>query len=210
MTVNATISSPALNSAGSIGGFDINRCSSCATPLSLRAPTSTAPASTWLCRRCGAVYFARSQERDGQAFAAGARLVSYHEIIKDVKAHIDGNVCSIPPKDVQRLVKCFAARSFKGRDARAHKRHPAAVQVTAIPLGTDFRVVGQPASIITMNLSSGGSALIHTKRILEPLLAIDFSASGIELMPAILEVTRVRTLASAFEIAGKFVSRILH
>jgi hypothetical protein len=210
MPANVTDASINLTGVKSAGDFAINRCGSCATPLALRAPTSISPASTWLCRRCGSVYFARCQEREGQTFAAGARLVSYQEVIKAVKGHIEGNVCSIPPKDIQRLVKCFAARNYQGRDTREHKRHPAAVRVTAIPLSADFRIVGQPASIITMNLSGGGSALIHTKRILEPLLAIDFSAAGIELLPAILEVTRVRTLAQAFEIAGKFVSRILH
>jgi hypothetical protein len=82
--------------------------------------------------------------------------------------------------------------------------------VTVVPLGRDFRIAAQPVRIVTTNLSGGGVALIHSRPVSQPYLAIDFAASGIDLLPAILEVTRVRQLAGGYEIAGKFISRILH
>jgi hypothetical protein len=63
---------------------------------------------------------------------------------------------------------------------------------------------------MTINISGGGCALVHARRITEPYLALDFAASGVDLLPVVLQVTRVRPLASAFEVAGKFLSRILH
>jgi predicted RNA-binding Zn-ribbon protein involved in translation (DUF1610 family) len=209
MTVNTATSEPGVEPDAN-GEFTIDRCSSCATRIALRSPTPDSPASAWLCRRCGSVYFARCQEKDGKPFSAGTRLVSYYEVMKAINVHIEGKSSPIPQKDVQRLVQCLAARQYNGREARRQKRFPVAAPVTVVPLGADFRVAGQPARVMTINVSGGGAAIVHARRIVEPYLAIDFSASGVELLPAVLQVTRVRTLASAFEVAGRFQSRILH
>jgi predicted RNA-binding Zn-ribbon protein involved in translation (DUF1610 family) len=192
------------------GDFTIDRCSSCATKISLRAPTSESPASAWLCRRCGSVYFARCQEKDGKPFSAGTRLVPYFEVMKAINANIEGRSAAIPQKDVQRLVQCLASRSFHGQEARSQKRYPVAAPVTVVPLGADLRVAGQAARVMTINVSGGGAALVHARRVVEPFLAIDFCASGVDLLPAVLHVTRVRRLATAYEVAGRFLCRILH
>jgi hypothetical protein len=193
-----------------VGEFTIDRCGSCATKISLRSPTVDSPASAWLCRRCGSVYFARCQEREGKPFSAGTRQVSYYEVMKAINVHIDGRLSPVSQKDVQRLVQCLAARDYRGREVRKQRRFPVAAPVTVVPLGADLRVSGQPARVMTINVSGGGMALVHSRRIVEPYLAIDFAASGVDLLPAVLQVSRVRTLASAFEVAGSFVSRILH
>jgi hypothetical protein len=206
----AATASPDVEFDTSDGEFTIDRCSSCGSRIALRSPTTESPASAWLCRRCGSVFFARAQERDGQPFSAGTRLVSYFEVMKAINVHIDGRTSPVAPKDVQRLVQCLAAKSFNGREGRKQKRHPVAAPVTVVPLGADLRVAGQPARVMTINISGGGAALVHARRIIEPYLAIDFGASGVELLPVVLQVTRVRALASAFEVAGKFLCRILH
>jgi len=207
------VANPTINIAGVDAQVDdgmvIDRCGSCGTSIALLAPTANSPASAWLCRRCGSVYFARCQEKDGKPFCPVTRRVSYCEVMKAIYIHLEGDACPILREDVQRSLEQSAARPFYGREARKQKRYPAAALVTAVPLGADFRVAAQPARIMTINLSGGGAAVLHSRRIHTPYLAIDFSASGIELLPAILQVTRVRTLPASYEIAGKFVSRIL-
>jgi len=209
MAAHATTDEADVN-ADAGGDFTIDRCSSCATRIALRSPSTESPASAWLCRRCGSVYFARCQEKDGKPFSAGTRLVSYFEVMKAINVHIEGRTSPIPKKDVERLVQCLASRTYNGREARRQKRFPVAAPITVVPLGADFRVAGQPARVMTLNVSGGGAAIVHTRRIVEPYLAIDFAASGVELLPAVMHVTRVRTLASAFEVAGRFITRILH
>lgn len=194
--------------AGDISSID--RCSSCGSKIALRAPAPDSPASAWLCRRCGSVYFARCQEKDGQPYSVGTRLVSYSEVMKAINTHLDPKAAAIPQKDVQRLVQCMVTRTFSGREGRRQKRYPVAAPVTVVTLSADFRVAGQAARVMTINVSGGGCALVHSRRIVEPYLAIDFAASGVELLPAVLRVTRVRALAAAFEVAGSFQSRILH
>jgi predicted RNA-binding Zn-ribbon protein involved in translation (DUF1610 family) len=206
----STPNSEVIDDSAASGDFTIDRCSSCATRIALRSPTPDSPASAWLCRRCGSVYFARCQEKDGKPFSAGTRLVSYYEVMKAINTTIETKTPAVPAKDVQRLVSCLAARSYNGREARRQKRFPVAAPVTVVPLGADFRVSGQPARVMTINVSGGGCAIVHSRRIVEPYLAIDFTACGVDLLPAVMQVTRVRTLASAFEVAGRFQSRILH
>ncbi|RIK84145.1 MAG: hypothetical protein DCC67_05240 [Planctomycetota bacterium] len=190
--------------------FTIERCSNCATPVSLRAPTFDAPASPWLCRRCGSVYFARAQERDGRPFSAGTRPVSYFDVMKAINVHIERRGDPALQRDVQRLVECLADKPFAGAEARRRKRYPVAAPVTAIPLAGDLRVSGQPVRVMTLNISSGGLAFAHRRRIAEPFLAVDFTSCGIDILPAILRVTRMRPLSAAFEVAGQFLCRIMH
>ena len=188
----------------------IDRCGSCSAPIGLIAPTTESPASAWMCRGCSSVYFARGQERDGKPATGEARQTSYYEVMKAIYVHMEGDSCPILKQDVQRLVKSSAQRRFNGRDYRKQKRLHGAAQVTVLPLAADFRIAAYPARVMTMNLSGGGAALCHAKPVTEPYVAIDFAASGIELLPAILKVTRVRTLPAAYEIAGRFITRILH
>ena len=190
--------------------FTIDQCGSCGSRIALRSPTSASPASAWLCRRCGSVFFARCQEKDGQPFSAGTRLGSYGEVVRAIQVQTEGRSAGIAAKDVKRLVQCLAERTYSGREARRQKRYPVAAPVNVIPLGPDLRITGAAMRIMTVNISSGGAALVFPRQVAERYLAIDFSTSGVDLLPAILRVTRTRRLATAFEIAGEFLSRILH
>lgn len=192
------------------GELSIDRCGNCGSKIALRSPTVDSPASPWLCRRCGSVYFARCQERDGKPFSAGTRMVSYYEVMKAIYVHMEWGSSVIAQEDVRRLVQCLAARTHNGPEVRKQKRYPVAAPVTVVPLDANFRVAGQPAKVMTINVSGGGAALVHPRPVAEPYLAIDFASSGVELLPAVLKVTRVRRLAAAHEVAGRFVSRILH
>jgi hypothetical protein len=189
---------------------NIDRCSKCASGISLQAPTTNAPASAWLCRRCGSCYFARCQDSDGIEAAGGVRPVSYYEVMKAIYVHMEGDSCPMLEKNARQTAASGLGRNYTGPETRKQKRFPCPAQVTIVPLDADFRIAAQPARIMTTNLSGGGVALVHSRPITQPFLAIDFAASGIDLLPAILHVTRVRQLPSAYEIAGKFVSRILH
>jgi hypothetical protein len=191
-------------------GSNIDHCSKCGSDISLQAPASNAPASAWLCRCCGSCYFARCKDSDGIEPGGGVRPVSYYEVMKAIYVHMDGDSCPMLHEHAQRAAHSGLGRKYSGPETRKQKRYPCPAQVTIVPLGQDFRIAAQPARIMTTNLSGGGVALVHARRLAVPYLAIDFAASGIDLLPAIVQVTRVRPLDSTYEIAGKFISRILH
>jgi hypothetical protein len=191
------------------GVREIDQCSKCATRIGLQAPSTSAPASAWLCCRCGSCYFARCQDSDGLEPASGVRPVSYYEVMKAIYVHMEGDSCPMLYKEVARPTRS-AERKYTGPESRKQKRYPCPAKVTIIPLGRDFRIAAQPARVVTTNLSGGGVAMVHARPVTQPYLAVDFAASGIDLLPAIVEVTRVRHLAAGYEIAGKLISRILH
>ena len=142
--------------------------------------------------------------------AAGVRPVSYYEVMKAIYVHMDGDSCPVLHEHAQKAARSGLGHNYRGPDTRKQKRFPCPAQVTVVPLGHDFRIAAQPVRIMTSNLSGGGVALVHARALRQPYLAIDFAASGINLLPAILQVTRTRQLPGAYEVAGKFISRILH
>jgi hypothetical protein len=187
----------------------IERCGSCSTPVMLRRPNASSPASAWLCRRCGSVFFARAQEQDGKLVRGVAKSIGYHDVMKELNVHLASAGQTVSRRDVMRLVECFAHRKFMGTDTRSQQRHTVAAPVTVVPLSGDLRIAAPAERVLTLNVSGGGAALFHTRRIPQPYLAIDFTYAGVNLLPVLLETTRVRQVGNSFEIAGRFVCRIV-
>lgn len=186
----------------------IQRCGSCSTPVLLRRPNPTMPASAWLCRRCGSVFFARAQEKEGKLLRGVAKSIDYHDVMRELNMHLASSAQTVNRRDLMRLVECFANRKFLGTDTRCQQRHIVAAPVTVVPMSGDLRIVAPAERVLTLNVSGGGAALFHTRRIPHPYLAIDFTYTGANLSPVLLETTRVRQVANSYEIAGRFVCRI--
>jgi hypothetical protein len=186
----------------------IERCGSCSTPVMLRRPNASSPASAWLCRRCGSVFFARPQEQDGKLVRGVAKSIGYHDVMKELNVHLASAAQTVSRRDVMRLVECFANRKFMGTDTRSQQRHTVAAPVTVVPLSGDLRIAAPAERVLTLNISSNGAALFHTRKIPQPYLVIDFTYAGVNLLPVLLETTRVRQVGNSFEIAGRFVCRI--
>jgi hypothetical protein len=181
----------------------VERCSSCRANIMLRPPTIDSKASAWRCKKCSAIYFCADDDEGEESF--GIERIdpkSYDPFLVGADVHF------IPPENVKRLVKAATPNTFARIDLRKHKRHPITVPVIAVPLAADFRVSGEPMKMTTLNVSLGGAALLHTRVVDVPYLAIDFSAAGIELMQVVLRVLRVRNVGAVYEVAGEFVSQL--
>lgn len=197
-------------SAVLVGGELIERCGHCDTPVRLRRPTVESPASAWLCRRCGSVFFASSQEEPAQRKPsyAMAKAIDYYEVTKELNRQLVQSSKPISSSDAKRLIDFFANRQFMGTNTRHEERAIVTASVTVIPLSADFRIAARAERALTMNVSSGGAALLHGRNVPQPFLAVDFNPSGVNLLPVILQKTRVRQMAASYEIAGRFVCRI--
>src|SRR5690606_10574126 len=88
-------------------GQPIERCGSCSTPVLLRRPSASTPASPWLCRRCGSVFFARPQEQDGKLLRGVAKPICYHDVMRELNVHLGAGSQTASRRDVMRLVECF-------------------------------------------------------------------------------------------------------
>jgi predicted RNA-binding Zn-ribbon protein involved in translation (DUF1610 family) len=180
----------------------IDRCSGCGANITLRPPNPGSKASAWQCNQCGAVYFCADDE--------GEKCVGVSRIEPDTSSPfaIETSASAIPPENVQRLVKSLVPNEFTGPDLRRHKRYPVSVPVVAVPLAADFRINGDPVRMTTANISLGGAALIHTRYVETPYLALDFTIAGVEQLQVVLRILRVRSVGPVYEAAGEFISHM--
>jgi hypothetical protein len=102
----------------------------------------------------------------------------------------------------------MASQEQAGADRRRHKRYPVMVPVAAVPLAADFRVVGAAMQMTTANISLGGAALIHTRFVDSPYLALDINAIEMDRLQVVFRVLRVQSRGIVYEIGGEFISRL--
>jgi hypothetical protein len=179
----------------------VEHCSVCGTLIALQPPAPSFKASAWYCATCGAVYFGSD---DGGSERRGVFRVD--PAVQN--PFVAGVGPSIPPANVRSLVKTLVRDEYTGPDRRQHKRYPVVVPVVALPLASDFRIDGEPVQMTTANVSLGGAALIHTRFIDTPYLALDFTAAGLESLQVVFKALRVRSLGPVYEISGEFISRL--
>jgi hypothetical protein len=183
----------------------IDYCTGCGNVISLLPPVPDHPVKTWLCNRCGSVYFGS----DGDyASVFGVRQSTHNPFANELMVAAGSRTNPGAPSRIRQLVRSLGGKPYAGPDRRQDQRYSMAVPAVAIPLGKDFRVIGKPVQMTTLNVSQGGAALLHTQYTDTPNFALDFTASGIPLMQVILQVLRVRDVGSVYEIAGQFVSRM--
>jgi PilZ domain len=181
-------------------------CGVCGSKISLQPPTLDSKAFTWLCESCGTVYFGSD---DGGMVPQGIRrneLGVVNPFMAPVALKVEAP--PIPLENIQRIVKSLASNEQPGAERRRHKRHPVMVPVVALPLAADFHVDGEPVKMTTANVSLGGAALIHTRFVDAPYLAMDFTVAGIELWQVVFKVLRVQSRGIVYEVGGEFVSRL--
>ena len=187
----------------------VDRCSRCGAQIALKPPKPDAQASAWLCKKCGAVYFcADDGDGDERLGVSRAEPKPENPFAARVEVKLDAKSPSVPPENVQRLVKSLVTETYTGDDRRRHKRYPVTVPVVAVALGSDFRIVGEPVRMTTADVSLGGAALIHTRFVDAPYLALDFSTAGVELMQVVMKVLRVRNIGPVYQVAGEFISQL--
>jgi hypothetical protein len=186
----------------------IERCSNCGNVISIQPPAPDTKATAWLCKWCGAIYFGGDVE-DAERFGVSRGETSVDStFVVPIELKVDATGAAIPPENVQRLVKSLVPGEYGGPDRRIHKRHPVIVPVVALPLASDFRIKGEPIQMTTANVSLGGAALIHSRFIDSPYLALDFTTAGVELLQVVLKVLRVKSIGLVYEIGGEFISRL--
>jgi hypothetical protein len=154
------------------------------------------------------VFLASAQERDGKPFSAGTRAAFYFEVLGEFAHAMAERAAEISEQDVLRLRECLADGFRERPELRRHRRFPLSAPVTVLPLSSDLRIVDEVCVAIAINVSAGGLAVLHGRPIEQPYFAVDFSQGSTVLAPVLLEKLRTRTAGGAFEIAGKFVSRI--
>lgn len=200
----------ALAAAGADPAADpasLEKCSLCAAPIHLQAPSLEIPAQPWLCGGCGSVYFACAPQGAGGR-SGKARVAPYEQIVDIAGMNAQGPDRRMPRRALKQLLRFLSSQSADVENKRKEPRYPAVLPVIAIPLGRNFRVIGQAVQMTTINISRSGTALLDIDSCSAPYLALDFSVAGMTAR-AVLEVLRIRPILSATEVAGRLKCRIV-
>jgi hypothetical protein len=107
---------------------------------------------------------------------------------------------------VRRIVR--EAKYYEGPDSRCEPRYAISIPVAAVPVDESLHKAGDVFIALTRDLSSGGIAMYHTRRISEKFLAVEINAPTGERLRLLVEVLRCSPVGLFYEIAGKFVSRL--
>jgi hypothetical protein len=193
--------------SGSATGIDA--CSECGSPLGLEAPSSESPASTWLCGGCGSAYFGALAPRELRPPRCSVRPTEIHQVISTAIMHPFSRGAAMPHRDLHCVLKFLARHDYSGPERRNNQRYAMAMPVLGVPLNGSFRVAGPAAEMTTINISRSGCALLDSQPCRAPYLVLDLSVTGLGPFLVILEALRMRPLMSAFEIAGRWHSRVL-
>jgi len=115
-------------------------------------------------------------------------------------------VCS---QALDALLDKLADPAVPEKENRNSPRRPISVRLRVIPCNESGEPAGQPFVALTRDLSAGGICLVHTRATNASHLLVVLRAQGLEPMQLVVEVLRCRAIGRFYEIAGRFVSRIL-
>jgi hypothetical protein len=194
-------------SVGTLGGGRlVEECGACGRRISLQPPKHDSAAIIWRCDTCDAIYFGSDVvQADSHGLHRDAS-VGFDTLTTAIRLNVEAR--NSPPENIQRIVRSMASQEQHGAERRRHKRYPVMAPVAAMPVAADFRLSGEPVQMTTANVSLGGAALIHTRFLDAPYLALDFALAGMDRLQVVFRVLRVQSRGVVYEIGGEFISRL--
>jgi hypothetical protein len=115
-----------------------------------------------------------------------------------------------PPAAIEMFVRRIVrgADYYDGPEQRTERRYVLSLPVAAVPVNESLKKVGDVFIAFTRDISSGGIAMYHTRRVSEKFLAVEIKSTCGEKMRVLVEVLRCSPVGLFYEIAGKFASRL--
>jgi len=110
---------------------------------------------------------------------------------------------------IDALLDKLADSSAPEKENRNSPRRAVSVRLRVIPCNESGEPAGQPFVALTRDLSAGGICLVHTRATNASHVMVVLRAPGLEPMQLVVEVLRCRAIGRFYEIAGRFVSRIV-
>lgn len=111
-------------------------------------------------------------------------------------------------EDIAQLRSCTECIALPEHELRKSPRYSVAAAISIVSLNERFGVAGLPAIAYSIDISTGGMALLHPEPTGAPLYAIEFLDNMLNIPPVILRPIRCSRLGHGFAIAGEFVCRV--
>jgi hypothetical protein len=178
----------------------IGRCGQCRAVVPLRFAEFGESGTTWVCATCGN-QFCAVLEHDSPPEARQNILLGPLPL----------NRFRLPPPPkvtAQFIAERVNREADEDVERRADPRRAIAAPVATIPLDPFFLPAGEPFTGMAHNISAGGIALIHTRSVATPYLALELTLDSATEMRVVIQVVRCQTVGLFYEIAGPFLVRI--
>ena len=147
------------------------------------------------------------QRKGGSEFHGGVRPAHFRQIYSRLPLQSLVLPCRLSDEDIRQLRNC-GVRELRAHDLRMSTRYAISAPLTAISLNEKFAVTGEPAVGYSIDISTGGLAILHPAPTTAPLYAIEFLDASLNIPPVILRPIRCSRLGSGYAIAGEFVCRV--
>ncbi len=177
----------------------IRNCPVCSHDLPLRIPSDGEKGIDWLCVACGSHIYGLMRDGCSDMERRAARPARMEFTREDLAPVPDGRYSAI-----SRVIE----RRHEGEERRKDARIKVNVPVLAQPLDESFRTSGNAFVATTLNVSKGGLALIHTRHVPQPCMAVEFKLPGQQRRQAVIRVLRSECIGIFYEIAGSFETKM--
>lgn len=184
-----------------------DRCD-CGSPVSLLKPNRTTRARPWQCLRCGTIILATVERKSGSEFHGGVRPAHFRQIYSRLPVQSIAVPSRLSDEDIRRVRNCAECVELPAHEMRNSTRYAITAPLTVVSLNEKFAVTGLPAIAHSIDISTGGMAILHPAPTTAPLYAIEFMDASLSISPVILRPVRCSRLGSGYVIAGEFVCRV--
>lgn len=185
----------------------LDRCK-CGARVSLNKPDRRASAAPWQCLRCGSIFLAAPQRRDGSEFHGGIRRADFNAIYQQQAPWFDLTPSRLSEEGIAQLRNCTDCVQLPDHELRQAQRYAVSVPLTVIALDERFSVAGPPTLAYSIDVSAGGMSLLYPDPTNAPLYAIEVIDAAIRLPPVILRPVRCSRLGQGYSVAGEFICRV--
>jgi len=113
-----------------------------------------------------------------------------------------------PPEALLKFVRGLPECSEAGAEHRKSARIPTNLEVVCVPLNGDEEPCGDPFVAVSRNISAGGLALVHARRILTKLLSVWLHPGEAQTLHFVVKIIHCRGLGPYVEHCCQIVRRI--
>jgi len=179
----------------------IKRCATCGLTLPLRSPGPRERSMTWICTGCGTSYDAVLESRHAPDCIQHVRPARLRfKLPRDEQ---------FPKAIAEFVAQIVPEMAYAGPQRRAFERYPVVTPIAVMPLGDGLEPSGEAFMAVTRNISKSGLAFACTRALTASYVAVEIPDATREGIQVVLSTLRCRPLRCFYEIAGRFLTRML-
>lgn len=177
------------------------KCRGCGLLLPLCLSGDGKRKRSWACAGCGKRY---------DAFLVEEQPLELIQHVRPCKLSFAHHGVQPPPKAIVDFIARIRPEALRGPEKRGCPRFSVVTPVAVMPLDERLEPVGTPFLVLTRNISRSGMAMVSARAVAPAaFLGVELPRSPKESSQVVVHVRRCRPVRSFYEIAGKFLTKMI-